>query len=194
MPATAAIDNETLDHLLSVGALNGWPDRPIMKSFSESRPPQRDPAASSRDANVASRRDSHQNIIVAAGRAWFFRAPALTLGFGIEARTLETGGDKKNGGTMRTLFALVLLTLGLTCSAALADPNNDAQACTPDVFRLCSSAIPSRERIVTCLHENRRRLIPACYQVFNRKPYRFARPVHRETHQAQSVGWGRGSY
>ena len=134
MPATAAIDNETLDHLLSVGALNGWPDRPIMKSFSESRPPQRDPAASSRDANVASRRDSHQNIIVAAGRAWFFRAPALTLGFGIEARTLETGGDKKNGGTMRTLFALVLLTLGLTCSAALADPNNDAQACTPDVF------------------------------------------------------------
>ena len=30
MPATAAIDNETLDHLLSVGALNGWPDRPVM--------------------------------------------------------------------------------------------------------------------------------------------------------------------
>ena len=30
MPATAAKDNETLDHLLSVGALNGWPDRPVM--------------------------------------------------------------------------------------------------------------------------------------------------------------------
>jgi hypothetical protein len=95
---------------------------------------------------------------------------------------------------MRTLFALALLTLGLTSSAALADPNNDAQACTPDVFRLCSSTIPSRDRIVTCLAENKRRLSPACYQMFNRKPSRYAKPTHRETHQAQSVGWGRGSY
>jgi hypothetical protein len=96
---------------------------------------------------------------------------------------------------MRTLFALALLTFGLISFPASADPNNDANACTPDVFRLCSSAIPSRERIVACLWDNKRKLSPACHQVFSRKPSRHAKPARNDTHQAQSVGWsGVGSY
>ena len=95
---------------------------------------------------------------------------------------------------MRTVFALALLAAGLLPLPAVADPNDDASACKPDVFRLCSSAIPWRDRIVTCLAENKRKLSPACYHVFNRKPSRHARPARAETSQAQSVGWSRGSY
>ena len=86
---------------------------------------------------------------------------------------------------MRTLFAVAVLTLGLISFPAVADPNNDAEACKPDVFRLCSSAIPWRDRIVTCLAENKRKLSPACQQVFNRRPsIRHARPARAET-----TGW-----
>jgi hypothetical protein len=39
-------------------------------------------------------------------------------------------------------------------------------ACTPDVLRLCGSAIPDRERIVDCLQENMPQLSVACRAVF----------------------------
>jgi len=44
----------------------------------------------------------------------------------------------------------------------------DADACTPDVFRLCSSAIPDANRVALCLAQNKRQLSPACAIVFSR--------------------------
>ena len=40
-------------------------------------------------------------------------------------------------------------------------------ACSGDVWRLCSSAIPSVDRIIACLKRERARLSPGCQAVFN---------------------------
>ena len=79
---------------------------------------------------------------------------------------------------MKTLAAVAVLGIVLVPLPALA--NDDAEACKPDVFRLCSAAIPSRDRITSCRHENKRKLSPACYQVSNRKPAKYAKPVQSE--------------
>ena len=40
-------------------------------------------------------------------------------------------------------------------------------ACTPDVFRLCSSALPSVKGIVACMKRERPKLSPACAAAFD---------------------------
>lgn len=50
--------------------------------------------------------------------------------------------------------------------AVAAGTEAQRQACTPDVFRLCSSEIPNVDRIVACLKTNRSKLSPACGAVF----------------------------
>lgn len=44
----------------------------------------------------------------------------------------------------------------------------DQVACTPDVYRLCSSYVPDEDAIVVCLKRNIQALSPACHRVFNR--------------------------
>jgi hypothetical protein len=51
--------------------------------------------------------------------------------------------------------------------AAVAYTQADVDACTPDVFRLCSSAIPDAGRVASCLAQNKRQLSPACAIVFS---------------------------
>jgi hypothetical protein len=79
---------------------------------------------------------------------------------------------------MKTLAALAVLGIVFVPLPTLA--NDDAEACKPDVFRLCSAAIPWKDRIVACLHENKRKLSPACHQVFNRKPTKDAKRFRSE--------------
>jgi hypothetical protein len=47
-----------------------------------------------------------------------------------------------------------------------AHGTDEERACTPDVFRLCSSEIPNVERITVCLSAKKASLSPACRQVF----------------------------
>lgn len=42
----------------------------------------------------------------------------------------------------------------------------ERMACTPDVMRLCGSAIPDVNRIVACLRQNETQLGPSCKAVF----------------------------
>jgi hypothetical protein len=56
-------------------------------------------------------------------------------------------------------------------------------ACTPDVFRLCSSEIPDVNRIVVCLRQNTPQLGDACRAVFQAQdsvpnPPPARRPLH----------------
>jgi hypothetical protein len=51
--------------------------------------------------------------------------------------------------------------------AAAAYSQADVDACMPDVFRLCSSAIPDTNRVASCLAQNKRQLSPACAIVFS---------------------------
>lgn len=69
--------------------------------------------------------------------------------------------------------------LGLTAVAviAIAAPvvaqgtDQEREACTPDVFRLCSSEIPNVDRIVQCLNRERPRLSPGCRAVMTGDPH-----------------------
>ena len=63
-------------------------------------------------------------------------------------------------------FAALALCSGL--SAARAEPSaSDQEACTPDVFRLCTSAIPSEDAIVACLNAKTAQLSPQCRAVID---------------------------
>ena len=56
-------------------------------------------------------------------------------------------------------------------SAVRAETEQDREACTPEVHRLCGQYIPDREAIIGCLKRNMRNLNPACRKVMSR-PYR----------------------
>ena len=65
--------------------------------------------------------------------------------------------------------------LGLACFTTPSAAENAAHvataeeraACTPDVFRLCSSAIPSVDKIIACMKRERPKLSPACAAAFD---------------------------
>lgn len=73
-----------------------------------------------------------------------------------------------------TIFGLIvtagLVTASLGASPARADEHRGTfeqqMACTPDVFRLCGSAIPDEDRIVNCLRQNTMQLSRNCRAVF----------------------------
>ena len=69
-------------------------------------------------------------------------------------------------GAMQPITMAALL---FVASSALAQENRgtDQQrvACTPDVFRLCSSEIPDVDRIVACLRREKSQLSAGCRQV-----------------------------
>ncbi len=69
---------------------------------------------------------------------------------------------------MRRLCAVVSLLTILAPLPALAYTQQDADACTPDAFRLCQQAIPDATRVAQCLAANKTRLSPACNAVFSR--------------------------
>ena len=67
------------------------------------------------------------------------------------------------------LAALVVLCCTLWPAASRAFTEEEQQRlCTPDVFRLCSSEIPDRERIIACMRRQRASLSPACRSVFGK--------------------------
>jgi hypothetical protein len=77
---------------------------------------------------------------------------------------------------MMRIIAPMALVAMLSSGAALADAQDasghsgtdaEQRACTPDVFRLCSAAIPNERRIVACLRSNKAKLSPACRKVFS---------------------------
>jgi hypothetical protein len=67
------------------------------------------------------------------------------------------------------LAAGVALCSALWGSSAQAFTEEDQQRlCTPDVFRLCSSEIPNRGRIIACMHQKRAQLSAECRSVFGK--------------------------
>jgi hypothetical protein len=56
-------------------------------------------------------------------------------------------------------------------SAVRAETEQDREACTPEVHRLCGQYIPDREAIIACLKHNLKNLVPACRKVMSR-PYK----------------------
>jgi hypothetical protein len=69
---------------------------------------------------------------------------------------------------MRKLSTIVLIVSAMTPLPALAYTQDDVNACTPDVMRLCMNEIPDEGRVARCLVQNKHQLSPACTVVFNR--------------------------
>jgi hypothetical protein len=63
---------------------------------------------------------------------------------------------------------VVALALSLPSASSYALGTDDQRmACTPDVFRLCSSEIPNVDRIITCLKGQKKNLSAGCAAVFS---------------------------
>jgi hypothetical protein len=68
------------------------------------------------------------------------------------------------------LFAGALLSITGALPAMSAEyrgTQEQQQACTPDVMRLCADSVPDVNRIVTCLRRNRSNLSAPCGAVFS---------------------------
>ena len=66
----------------------------------------------------------------------------------------------------RLASACVVLAIASYGTSAAAATAQERAACTPDVFRLCSSAIPNVDAITSCMKRQRAKLSPACAAVF----------------------------
>jgi hypothetical protein len=53
-------------------------------------------------------------------------------------------------------------------SAQAFTEDDQKRLCTGDVFRLCSSEIPDRGRIIACMHQKRAQLSEGCRSVFGK--------------------------
>jgi hypothetical protein len=66
---------------------------------------------------------------------------------------------------MNKQIAMVMLLALSAPAGALAQSQDEQQACTNDAFQFCQYAIPDRSRVFACLMENRRVISPACHLV-----------------------------
>jgi hypothetical protein len=83
----------------------------------------------------------------------------------------------------------LVLASSVTPSSAIVTEAQRA-ACTPDVFRLCSSEIPSIERIVACLQREKSHLSEGCRAVFNSlAPTETARRSRSLAESQDSTDW-----
>jgi hypothetical protein len=62
--------------------------------------------------------------------------------------------------TLAAAFALATLS-----TAAVAQSQEDQQACMNDAFRVCSATIPDRARTTACMIQNKSQLSSACQAV-----------------------------
>src|ERR1700704_5910990 len=68
----------------------------------------------------------------------------------------------------------IVLALGAG-TVALAETAEEQQACTNDAFQFCQNYIPDRNRVFSCLVENRNQISAACHNVMT--PYFPPEPV-----------------
>jgi hypothetical protein len=71
---------------------------------------------------------------------------------------------------MRTISALLLLTAMMIITPAFAYTDEQVQACTPDVMRLCAGAIPDQGRITQCMIQKKKQVSATCMQVMKKGP------------------------
>src|SRR5690349_8073081 len=64
----------------------------------------------------------------------------------------------------KRIAMLMLLALGAP-GGALAQSQDEQEACTNDAFQFCQYAIPDRSRVFQCLAQNRHAISQACQVV-----------------------------
>jgi hypothetical protein len=88
-----------------------------------------------------------------------------------ENREYGMVGEVNRESFMKKFAAIAAVATALCFSAAYAmaeqGTKEEQEACTPDVYKFCSSNIPDEKRIVNCLKTNMKKLSPACRMVFS---------------------------
>jgi len=68
----------------------------------------------------------------------------------------------------KVMSGLVFCLAILPATSHAFTQEDQRRLCTGDVFRLCSSEIPSVERITACMHRQRASLSEGCRRVFGK--------------------------
>jgi hypothetical protein len=84
--------------------------------------------------------------------------------FGLKALQRHASAFGLAGG----LALAVLSTVNAQDSGSYRGSQDDQQACTDDVFRVCGDFVPDQPRIIACMKINLVKLSPACKAVFMR--------------------------
>jgi hypothetical protein len=69
---------------------------------------------------------------------------------------------------MKFHFALAAVLVAFLPGTALAQSQDEQQACMNDAFTVCSNAIPDRDRVAACLAQNINRISAPCRAVMAR--------------------------
>jgi hypothetical protein len=69
---------------------------------------------------------------------------------------------------MNRIMLAVALTVATFSTGALAQTNEEQQACMNDAFRVCSATIPDRNRTIACMVQNKSQLSAACQVVMDK--------------------------
>ena len=69
---------------------------------------------------------------------------------------------------MNRIMLAVALTVATFSTGALAQSNEEQQACMNDAFRVCSATIPDRNRTIACMVQNKAQLSSACQMVMDK--------------------------
>ena len=69
---------------------------------------------------------------------------------------------------MRTFCAALFIVAMMAPASAYTD--EQVSACTPDVMRLCSAAIPDEGRITKCMIQKRTQISATCLMVMRKGP------------------------
>jgi hypothetical protein len=69
---------------------------------------------------------------------------------------------------MNRIMLAVALTVATFSTGALAQSNEEQQACMNDAFRVCSATIPDRNKTIACMVQNKAQLSAACQVVMDK--------------------------
>ena len=76
---------------------------------------------------------------------------------------------------MTIRFALAFGILALATASAIAQSQDEQNACMDDAFNVCGHAIPDRDRVAACLAANLKRISSGCRAVM----LRYSKPAPR---------------
>ena len=83
------------------------------------------------------------------------------------------------------MFVLFVALSG--ARVALAQTDEERQACVNDALQLCQEAIPDRERVFGCLVSHKDQLSPACHAVMARAQATDQPPLKKQAPRAKSA-------
>jgi hypothetical protein len=69
---------------------------------------------------------------------------------------------------MNRITLAIALAVATISTAAVAQSQEDQQACMNDAFRVCSATIPDRARTTACMVQHKAELSSACQVVMNK--------------------------